>query len=712
MPNRSPSRCCYAAFLAAAAFFTTPPNAGADDFRGEFHLRGYRGIRQESQRLGEASAAIVVHRFVFDDARHAQWFVSKLYADFALTQGNRVKMVTTAKGPADAIDLGSGLGGGLILPLLAADAREVTVVTGAVAETVLRQADRRAAAAPLRNAALSHPLYLDKWDRYPLGCWNSFDDFERNEQHNTLDSFYEWMAKIGITAQLNTGYLTQDLATNDNILSLFRKYWTRHRVNYQRVEWLANQIDLFNRNPFLTTGPNPHVALRGDYYGERCLAGNPLRAVQMLRSATCSCARRVTRTRWRRWTPTARSDPMISCTGASTARQTAASSSASSKRCGGLSLEQVSRRYTGRRDAYRSWNDVPQADWRRFYGWTDGAEDLAGPWRFERDDKQEGFARGWSLPNYDDRGWIRLHYPGDAPVFGLPQAGKPLWMRATFTPKKSWPGRVYLSLAPLSRSTVQVFLNGTPLGAIDPRFHTAWTWGQFDVTDEVRKGGAITLALRFAAHDYPQGPIFLTPRRAEDFPTADPQVNALRWDHMEFIDWALAQAAATTLDTLRSVDPDRPIKVHAYGGSPWGWDIVAKYGGYSHHTGSGARLAVDGAQAVRLRLRPARQFRAGRPDADVARIPRHLGQPDLHGQERPRLLPVRPRHHGGPGQAGLPGSQGAVHQAHGPGQRAFLARGRHPPAVPLRGRVRPLGNVALWRRRRPAAARWSRCSTR
>ncbi len=273
MPNRFFSRCCYAAFLAAAALFAASASAGADDLDGQFHLRGYRGIRHESQRLGEASSAIVVHRFVFDDARHAQWFVSKLYADFAMSRGSSVKTLPTTKGPADAIDLGSGL----ILPLLAAESREVAVVTGAAAEAVRRQADRRtAAAAPLRKAALSHPLYLDKWDRYPLGCWNSLNDVDRDEQQHTLDSFYEWLGKREITAQLNTGYLTQDLATNDNLLSLFRNCWARQGVNYQRVEWLANQIDLYNRNPFLTTGPNPHVALRGDYYGERCLAGNPL----------------------------------------------------------------------------------------------------------------------------------------------------------------------------------------------------------------------------------------------------------------------------------------------------------------------------------------------------------------------------------------------------------------------------------------------------
>lgn len=446
----------------AAAFFIAPPTAGAGDLDGEFHLRGYRGIRQESQTLGDASAPVVVHRFTFEDARHAQWFVSKLFGDFALSQGNRLKTVATVHGPADAIDLGTGL----IVPLVAANARQVVVLSGANTDAVLRQADRLATAAPLRQRALSHPLYLDKWDRYPLGCWNSLNDFERDAQDNTLDSFYEWMHKFGITAQLNTGYLTEDLATNDNLLSLFRDCWVRHGVRYQRVEWLANQIDLFNRNPFLTTGPNPHVALRGDYYGERCLAGNPLRAVQNATIADVFLRTAGDANQMALLDPNGEIGPhdflYWGLYGTANRREFVRFL----QEVRGLSLEGASRRYTGRPNAYRSWEDVPQADWRRFYGWTDGAEDLAGPWRFQRDDKQEGFAHGWSLPSFDDRGWLQLYYPGDALVFGLPGAGKPLWMRSTFKAKKDWPGRVYLSLAPLSRSTVQVFLNGAPLGCL------------------------------------------------------------------------------------------------------------------------------------------------------------------------------------------------------------------------------------------------------
>jgi hypothetical protein len=45
------------------------------------------------------------------------------------------------------------------------------------------------------------------------------------------------------------------------------------------------------------------------------------------------------------------------------------------------------------------------------------------------------------------------------------------------------------------------------------------------------------------------------------------------------------------LRQIRAVDPDRPIKVHAYDSSAWGYKITAEYGGYSHHTGAGAGWA-------------------------------------------------------------------------------------------------------------------------
>ena len=218
----------------------------------------------------------------------------------------------------------------------------------------------------------------------------------------------------------------------------------------------------------------------------------------------------------------------------------------------------------------------------------------------------------------------------------------------------------------------------------------------------------MTIALRFAANDCPMGPIFLTPRKAEDFPTADPQVNARRWDHMEFIDWAVAQAVGSTLATLRSVDPDRPIKVHAYAGSPWGWDTVARYGGYSHHTGSGAGWQWTEPKQYGSAMGLQDSSEPGSPMPTLTRVPRHLGKPDLHGQERPRLFHVPSRHQGGPGQAGLLRGEDLGDQAHGPGQRAELVRS--PPSASScdTATSSPAGNRGATAFRRPGAARWFR----
>jgi hypothetical protein len=254
-----------------------------------------------------------------------------------------------------------------------------------------------------------------------------------------------------------------------------------------------------------------------------------------------------------------------------------------------FSLTDVSRRYTGRPDAFRSWDEVDLADWRTFYGWTAGAVDLAGEWRGLRDEKLEGYALGWMRPDYDDGDWVRLHYPGDALMYGLAARGSPLWLRRSLRVDPArFPERIRLTVATLNNAPVQVFLNGKRLGTLEPRFHTANVIGQFDVTGLVRERPDITVALRFAAGDTPNGPVFLTAQEMVDFPTADPQLNARRFDHEDYIEWAVADTVRSTLLAIRSIDPDRPIKVHAFGSSPYGWRVLGELGGYSHHTGSGA----------------------------------------------------------------------------------------------------------------------------
>jgi len=553
-----------------------------------FQLRAYRGVRHTV----EQNAGVTVHRFFLDDAEHARWFASKIYSDYSLTLGNTVVPIHTKRGPVDAISL---QGQGLIVPLIENDSREVDVLVGGPSAPFSKQLSQLTKTAPMRNSALTHPLYMDKWDRYCLGAWMNLGDYLADPTHKTVDEFYKWMGEIGLNPQINSNAVTDDMVPNDAPIQWMLAYLHKYGVKYQRVEWLANSPDLYNRNPFLTKSANPHVATRWNYYGEVRDNTGPLRDAENAsfltelkrlagdpnQMAILDADGEIGPFQFTYW---GASGPMDQRAYTRFLREVR-----------GLSLDDVSLRYLGKAGMYKSWEDVPLPDWRTFFGWTDGSVDLAGEWRFMRDEKMTGDSAGWAQPSFDDSAWVRLYYPGDALVDGLVATGTSLWMRKTVTvPESAFPGKAYLSVAPLSmQAKIEVFVNGQLLGTTVPYLRNGQNYGQFDITGYLAKSRSLTVALRLTVtggSDYgaPSGPIFLTSKPIEDYPTSDPLINAQRWDISEFVDWATSQGVGSTLSAIRSVDPDRPIKVHAYGLSPWGWKTVAEYGGFSHHTGSGA----------------------------------------------------------------------------------------------------------------------------
>ncbi len=547
-------------------------------------LRGYGSFTMHSS----AENALTVHRLRFADAERARRFASKLYGDFLLTSGNRLQVWTTPHGEIDAIALADR---GYLLPLLTADAESITVMIGDDRQALIAAAMAQAKPPLMRRAQLDHPLFMDKWDRHCLGIWGRIGDPEQvypefaDDRFEAHDTYYKWAGRLGINPQLNVGKRAIDLARCDNQTSWQRQYLSANGVNYQRVEWLMHHPDLYNRNPFLTHTINPHVATEWSYYGERSMAGSLLRQVQNANALVTLVPTLADPNQMAILDPNGEIGPFahdrVGLYGPVARREFVRFLREIRK----LSLGQVSSRYYGREDSLKSWDDVTLADWREFYGWSDGSTDLAGEWRFMRDDDLQGFRLGWALPDFNDDDWIRLYYPGDAMLHALPANDKPIWMRKSFT-VNDLTRPTFLSIAPLTAAAVQLFLNGRPLEPLEPNFHTARTYGQFDITEQVRANQTVTVAIRLT--EAPAGPIFLTHRPIETFPTSDPRVNARRWDHLEFVDWVVAQAVGTTLEAIRAVEPDRPIKVHAYGSSPWGWKTVADYGGYSHHTGSGA----------------------------------------------------------------------------------------------------------------------------
>ncbi len=554
-----------------------------------FALRGYGVVTHEARGVGKGGTAVAVHTFGFADAGHASRFVSKLLSDFELSAGNKIGEVTFGKFTADAALLPDG---GCVLPLLAKGEDAVAVLAGGSVEVVAREAAQVCSSEPLRRSEVSHPLFMDKWDRYPIGMWQAPGDFAQDSLRKDPDAFYKWMGEIGLNPQLNVGKPSIDLANNDNQTTWLRRYLTAYGVKYQRVEWLFHDVDLYNRNPFLTQTINPHAMTAWNYYGELRDASALLRSVQI---ATYLPGLRATLgdpNQMAILDPNGEIGPFENNFWGVSGPVHQRNFVRYLRDVRKLALKDVSQRYFGNADAVKSWEEVTLADWREFYGWTEGALDLAGQWRFMRDDRLEGFKEAWASPSFDDADWVKLYYPGDSMAYFLINKERPLWMRRSFSVEPSkFPGKVYLTVAPLSASTVQVYLNGAPLGALDPRFHTANTFGQFEVGDELRKHPDAVVALRFAAGDTPNGPVFLTAKPLEDFPTSDPRVNARRYDQMDYVDWAVADSVESTLRGIRAIEPDRPIKVHAYSGSPRGWQVLARNGGYSHHTGSGAGWA-------------------------------------------------------------------------------------------------------------------------
>ena len=549
-----------------------------------YHLRGYGAFSHLEETVGKPPTTVALHRFTFADPEHAAIFSSKIFSDFELSVGNRIVPLETRYGSVDAVACGED---GWIVPLLPEGSRKVCVLIGKDRGSLVGAIEKKLKAAPLRRDAMSHPLFLDKWDRYPLGMWQAIGDYEKDDQRKTPESFYEWMGRIGLNPQISM-YPSMDLVSNDNTLTWLRHYFSKYGVKYQRAQWLEHNADLYNRNPFLSQAINPHVMTRWDNYGEIRDAPGLIRDVQ-----NASFLETLKRTdsdpnQMAILDPNGEIGPFKHIFWGASGPVHQRNFVRYLRDVRKFSLDDLSLRYLGKNGGFKQWADVPLADWRTFYGWTNGAVDLCGEWRMLCDEKSEAYSARWAAPDYPDSDWMRFYYPGDTAIYALAARGYPIWMRRSVRVETStFSDRIYLSVAPLCNNTVQVFLNGKLVGQIDPRVRTLPVIGQFDVTDIVRAQPNLTLALRFAAGDAPNGPVFLTSKRMEDFPTSDPYLNARRFDHLDFVDWAVADSVRTSLLAIRAVDPDRPIKVHAFEDSSWGWKVLQELGGYSHHTGSG-----------------------------------------------------------------------------------------------------------------------------
>ncbi|MFA6292998.1 MAG: hypothetical protein WC637_14520, partial [Victivallales bacterium] len=262
-------------------------------------------------------------------------------------------------------------------------------------------------------------------------------------------------------------------------------------------------------------------------------------------------------------------------------------------------LGTVSESYTGKRDTYRSWQEVPFPDASYFAGRRNSFIDLDDlEWSWQPGPLTEGTQDGWFKPDFNSSTWYRARRDNPHLLDFTSEKNRafPLWTRfhhdipAEFL-KANQGRKLYLHVMPFTEHegrAISAWINGKNVGqnVFDPKswknFHS-----EFDITGALHPGDN-QFAI-FSAGGKITYRVFISPYSGESFPFADNQLNRRYLDWREYIVWEKLQTLRQYLQAMRAVDPNRPIKVmtpHLFQSEAM--ELLARYGAYPQLTGEGA----------------------------------------------------------------------------------------------------------------------------
>ena len=267
-------------------------------------------------------------------------------------------------------------------------------------------------------------------------------------------------------------------------------------------------------------------------------------------------------------------------------------------------LAAVSQKWTGRPDAYSSWDQVPYPDTAYFAGRRGSYLDLDSiPWKWQPGSLDAGEKAGYPQASFDDSNWFAakrtskrlLGYSGvliERPDNDPKLAGASLWARfdydipADFL-KEGKP--VFLHLMPQTNRygrEMAIWLNGQEVvkKLVDKDVDYRNGHCEVDISKFVKSG-----ANRFVIHS--SGGriayrVFLSHSPAGKFPFADACLNQQFLDWYDYLRHEKFKTMEKYLHAMRALDPDRPNKVMTPG--QWqsdAFDLFEKYGAYPQLTG-------------------------------------------------------------------------------------------------------------------------------
>ena len=427
-----------------------------------------------------------------------------------------------------------------------------------------------------------YPYYFDFWDRHPMGSW--YSPWETEHGRFTNEGDYAFMRHYRMNVNMARSFYAA--ATQAS----------RYGIGFKFNRWLDVSVSSYDNHPEAATLGDPDVSFLNSYYGDVPFADNPVGYGQMAEMTGF----------FKQFTGdehmTSITDPhgetgpeMDSYYGANQREEYSRKDFIHYLRdLRKLSLADIGRRWYGQADHYKSWDDVQFPRERDFYGWQDGqSQDLAGTWKMKAADLATGEAGQYAKPEFDDSAWFTFQQPGTTYLDVSHRTDRTGgWNRFDFTPDPALAkaGKtVYLTVCPFNdaRRTMPstIYFNGQKLD--DLTFGYGLEWGQYDVTSLLRSGtNVVALHTQMGAI---RGPAFLTLKKVETYPTSDEGLNARYFDLHEWVADDVARANARDIAFLRSIDPDRPVKIMAYDSMV---DDMMPYaqalGAYPHCTGEGA----------------------------------------------------------------------------------------------------------------------------
>ncbi len=264
-------------------------------------------------------------------------------------------------------------------------------------------------------------------------------------------------------------------------------------------------------------------------------------------------------------------------------------------------LSTISRKWTGRPDAYSSWDQVPYPDNAYFTGRRGSYLDLDNiPWKWQPGTLEAGEKAGYQQTAFDDSNWFTakrtskrlLGFTNGTISIPDKQAPSSLWARFDFDiPADFLKGgqEVYLHLMPFSNRNgrdLAVWLNGKEVikNLVDKDVSHMNAHSEVEITKFLKSGinqfVIHSLGGRIAYR------VFLSHAPAGKFPYADAGLNQQFLDWLDYLRNEKFQTMEKYLHAMRALDPDRPIKVMTP--SQWqsdAFDLFEKYGAYPQLTG-------------------------------------------------------------------------------------------------------------------------------